>query len=309
MIFLFLALLLIFSNPVFAYQPERPVVLVHGIGFKGIRAWQSASILQYLGIKDKGMANFLEESGGYTLGKNLFIYEYDAMVPIEHIASELSLAIEEYMKLAHADNVDLVCFSMGGLVARTMLNGQTNPPVVNLITIATPHKGSYWVGVAESLKPQPEDWLFRTLGELRDRVGTDYYSLEIYRFIDSIYRFGEYPSIQQMAPDGDFVQKIESFYLSPKINVTCIAGYVLPAFDSAFIPESFVNLITDRFGPGDLVVPLHSAIWERANQIFVVKGRPDITWHSVLPYHPEVQAIVKHTLSRNYMFERLESFN
>ncbi len=309
MIFLFLCLLLLFSPPINAFKPERPVILIHGIGFRGLRAWQSPSLTKYLGLSNRGMADFLVESSGYTLGKDLFIHVYDTMEPIEHIASEFAVALDGYLQKAGASEVDLICFSMGGLVARTYLNNHVNPPVVNLITIATPHKGSYWVGVAENVKPQADDWPFRILGEFRDKVGREYESRETYRFFDLVYRFGEYPSIRQMQPGGEFMQKLETYYISSQINVTCIAGYVLPSFDSAFVPESFVDLISEHFGPGDLVVPLESALWERADQKFIVKGRPDITWHTVLPYNTEVQSIVKYILSRNYMFNKLKSIN
>lgn len=287
-----------------AFKPERPVILVHGIGFNGTLAWQSPPVLRYFDLINKGMAEFLVESSGYTLGKDLFIYKYDTMSSIEHIASEFNLALNEYLKQSGATKVDLICFSMGGLVARTLLNGVSDPPVENLITIATPHKGSYWVSVAENIKPQADDFLFKILGELRDNLENDV-SFKTYRFLDSIYRFGEYPSIGQMQPEGEFMEQLASFSLSHHIRVTCVAGYVLPSFDSAFVPETFVKLLSERFGPGDLVVPLASALWERANQVFIVKGRPETTWHSVLPYHPEVQAIVKYVLSESYMQKQL----
>ena len=304
MIFLFLAVLLLFSSHTMAFKPERPVILVHGIGFNGTLAWQSPPVLRYFELINKGLAEFLVESSGYTRGKDLFIYEYDTMATIEHIANEFNLALTKYLRQSGATKVDLICFSMGGLVARTLLNGATDPPVENLITIATPHKGSYWVSVAESVKPQADDFLFKILGELRDNLADDV-SLKTYRFLDSVYRFGEYPSIGQMQPEGEFMEKLASFSFSPHIKVTCIAGYVLPSFDSAFVPETFVRLLSERFGPGDLVVPLESALWERADQIFIVKGRPETTWHSVLPFHPEVQALVKYVLSESYMQKQL----
>lgn len=306
MIFLFLICLLIFPYKSQAFRPERPVVLVHGIGVRGSATWKSVPIFKYFGIQRKGMVEFLVESGGYTLDKDLFIYNYDTKDPIEHIASEFRTALDLYLEKTNTNEVDLVCFSMGGLVARTALNGEVDPPVKNLITIGTPHKGSYWVNVAENVKPQADDWLFRILGDIRDNMDLKKVEEETYLLIDNIYRFGEFTSLKQMEPNGEFINKLSTFYLSPKVNVTCIAGYVLPTFDSTFIKISLVEAIDEHLGPGDLIVPLESALWERSKQNFVIKGRSELTWHSALPFHEDVQAIVKYLLSQDYMLTQLK---
>ncbi|MDD2430562.1 MAG: alpha/beta fold hydrolase [Firmicutes bacterium] len=310
MLFLIIFISLILSLDAQAFIPERPAILIHGIGVRGGLTWEGIPFLRYLNLQSKSMTDFLVESSGYTLGENLLSYDYDTLDPIEHIASEFATFLDEFLKSSNSESVDLICFSMGGLIARTYLNGTKDPPVKNLITIGTPHRGSYWVEIAEQIKPQSSSWFFTTLETVLSNAELPDSSLgqETYRFLDRVYRFSEYPSLGQMEPEGEFIKNLENYYIPPEINVTCIAGLVLPAFDSALVPESLVEKISERFGAGDLIVPLESALWKNADQTFIVKGPADTTWHSSLTYNPEVQALVKYILSRDYMFSKLESF-
>lgn len=50
-----------------AFIPERPAILIHGIGFKGGLTWDGIPLLRYLNLQNRGMTDFLVESGGYTL--------------------------------------------------------------------------------------------------------------------------------------------------------------------------------------------------------------------------------------------------
>ena len=309
MFFLIISLCIMLTIQTHAFIPERPAILIHGIGFKGGLTWDGIPLLRYLNLQNRGMTDFLVESGGYTLGKDLFLYNYDTLDPIEHIASEFAVFLDKHLEETGTEEVDLICFSMGGLIARTYLNGKENPPVRNLITIGTPHRGTYWVEVAEQVKPQSGSWFFRTLEDFLAKNDGSGASLDndIYSFLDTVYRLSDYPSLGQMDPEGEFIKGLENYYVDPKVNITCIAGLVLPTFDSALVPKSLVALISEYFGEGDLIVPLESALWEKAHQSFIVKGPAETTWHTVLPYNPDVQAIVKYILSRDYMLTKLDS--
>jgi triacylglycerol lipase len=104
----------------------NPVVLVHGL-------WDTARLF--------------EQMGSLLRSKGLQVYSLD-LIPnngdasLEHLANQLADFIRDAFPAAQP--VDLVGFSMGGLVARyyvQRLNGLDR--VRKLITISSPHKGTW----------------------------------------------------------------------------------------------------------------------------------------------------------------------
>lgn len=155
--------------------PERVVVLVHGLDELG-------------GIWDD-LAPALRAQG-YTVAR----FEYPNDDPIGESAAMLAGHLRQ-LRRSGTTRVDLVCHSMGGLVARDCLTraglyggrGRGHdelPDVERLITLGTPNQGSAWVryrGVLELRERiaraiETEDW--RALnpddpGERKGGAGTD----------------------------------------------------------------------------------------------------------------------------------------
>ena len=119
-------------EPLFIRRVPRtnvPVILVHGymqnrVGFLGL-----ARALAQRGI-------------GPLYGIN---YPWFASIPSN--AKRLERFVERVRAESKAPVVDLVCHSMGGLVATEMLSTSKEPAKVRrLVTIATPHAGIAWRG-------------------------------------------------------------------------------------------------------------------------------------------------------------------
>jgi len=108
-------------------QRRRTVVLVHGI-------WDTSRVFARMG-------RWLEAHGYRALAVDL--KPSDGSVGLEKLAEQL----REFVDVQHAagESFDLVGFSMGGLVSRyyvQRLGGLER--VGRLITISSPHRGTYW---------------------------------------------------------------------------------------------------------------------------------------------------------------------
>lgn len=108
-------------------QRRRTVVLVHGI-------WDTSRVFAR-------MARWLEGRGYQALAVDLT--PSDGAVGLDELAGQLREFVER--ELEAGETFDLVGFSMGGLVSRyyvQRLGGVER--VGRLITIASPHRGTYW---------------------------------------------------------------------------------------------------------------------------------------------------------------------
>src|SRR5205085_2543864 len=89
--------------------------------------------LQAVGLMPIPRPNFLDlieylENHGYQRGQDLFIFPYDFRYSVDYNAAKLRNKINE---VAHTNSkVDLVCHSMGGLLAKSAL---TDPLVADKV--------------------------------------------------------------------------------------------------------------------------------------------------------------------------------
>jgi len=135
-------------------REQRTVVLVHGYlanrsCFLPLRAW----------LKTQGI-------------KKVLTYEYSGARGIEQAA----LGLREYLKRhVRGGRVDLVCHSLGGLIARVYLqelNGARR--VDRCITLGTPHRGTYnayWVRSRVGRELRPDSKLLARLERSRAGAG------------------------------------------------------------------------------------------------------------------------------------------
>jgi triacylglycerol lipase len=108
-------------------QDSRTVVLVHGI-------WDTSQVFAR-------MARWLEGRGFRTLAVDLA--PSDGAVGLEELAGQLRAFVGR--ELAPGETFDLIGFSMGGLVSRYFVQRLGGAERVGrLITISTPHRGTYW---------------------------------------------------------------------------------------------------------------------------------------------------------------------
>lgn len=123
--------------------PEVPVILIHGLGGSA-EAWDGR----------KGVLAALKRAG-YELGRTLFLLDYKAenngdytVVARDYLRS----AIDSAMAASGASKVDLVAFSMGGLVARYYVNSELfRRDVRTLVLIASPGRGSFAANLIRTL--------------------------------------------------------------------------------------------------------------------------------------------------------------
>ena len=104
----------------------RPVLLLHGYAQTRGDFWLLAPRLRRL------------------LGRPVFAINYWFLWPPDRCASYLSRRIDGILAATGARSVDIVAHSYGGIVARRLIEGDPSSPVLHLVTIATPHKGTWW---------------------------------------------------------------------------------------------------------------------------------------------------------------------
>lgn len=103
---------------------ETPILFIHGLG--GSKK-QYQPIIKYL--KNKGIARFYE-----------FIYESRiGLHPIKTLAKDLAEYIDKNIK---ENDINIIAFSQGGIIALTYLKYNKNRNVKKLFTLCSPHKGS-----------------------------------------------------------------------------------------------------------------------------------------------------------------------
>ncbi len=195
----------------------------------------------YEGLIEK----FKEE--GFVEGQNLFIAHYDWRQPNNESATEyLKPMIEQAKAVTGAQKVDIVAHSMGGLVARSYIQGNEYAGDVDqLITLGTPHKGAadayiVWEG---GKFPQNWEWYMRwyveqihtSLLEKKDiEVGPPLSFRQLFPSLqdllpseDFIKKDNQLIAVEELFEKNEFIQKlIESQYLLAErdIQLTTIAG-------------------------------------------------------------------------------------
>ena len=240
---------------------ERVVLLIHGLDEPG-------------GIWDQ-LAPALARVG-HTLLR--FDYANDQAITLS--ADELGFAMRQ-LDARGVGEVDMVCHSMGGLVAREWLTGggydTVSLRVGTMITLGTPHKGSPWArlrGIAET-REQVQRWAqsddldpTRLLGFLDDGTGQ--------AGID-------------LLPGSDFLSSLNERAMPTDLRVICVVGRtdepstMAGTVGSASARSALQDLLgekqaavvldeIDRLGRelGDGVVPVSSAVMDGADEVIEV---------------------------------------
>lgn len=128
--------------PCLAQSLLRPVILVHGLGGSKEASWGWG--------RPRSFFSRLVDAG-YVPGKTLYAFDYSANACGDYVelASDLAAFIDEVKAVSGYNKVDVVCHSMGGLVARKYVASEEyRGDIQNLIMISTPNRGSFAASAA-----------------------------------------------------------------------------------------------------------------------------------------------------------------
>jgi pimeloyl-ACP methyl ester carboxylesterase len=142
-------------------RDQRTVVLVHGYLANRATLLPFATYLRLRGVSQ------------------VLSFNYDSSAGIERAA----LALREYLRRhVRGGRIDLVCHSLGGLVARVYIQELGGSRRVDrCVTLGTPHRGtynSYWIWSRIGAELRPDSSLLSRLHESRsDALGVRFLSL------------------------------------------------------------------------------------------------------------------------------------
>lgn len=139
----------------------RTLVVVHGYLANRSAFMPLTAYLRYRGIKP------------------IFAFNYDSSAGVERAAHQLREYLRRHVR---GGRIDLVCHSLGGLVARVYLQDLGGHRRVDrCVTLATPHHGtynSYWLPAAVGRQLRPDSPLISRLeATSQDSVGVRFLSV------------------------------------------------------------------------------------------------------------------------------------
>lgn len=147
-----------------AQRSTTPIVLVDGYDFNGCPQRQNVAdvfgALQGLLVRD---------------GSKILFFD-DCVWPnqtIENLGGWLARGISNFIDRTGAESVDVVAYSMGGLIAREVLSMNPHPPIRKLILIGTPNLGTGWGGLALNSQGQemmPNSVFLRNLNSISEHA-------------------------------------------------------------------------------------------------------------------------------------------
>lgn len=196
-------------------------------------------------------------------GFEVRLWDYDWRQDIKRLGAALAIDIAADT----APDIRIVAHSMGGLVARAALQS-TQDRVTQLITLGTPHHGSY--SALQALRGSYS--VVRRLAALDGRFGAEMLAANV---------FGSFPSLYQMLPDAVLAGKLQLGTASawPKSDprpdprllelraafpaalaplderVHCIVGTHQPTIVSALATEKEFRYTVTLQGDGTVPVP------------------------------------------------------
>ncbi len=144
------------------------------------------------------------ENNGYQENKDLFVFPYDWRLNIDYLAGSgaandpntLANKIQAILNQTHADKVEIVAHSMGGLIVKRYLEAFGTSSVNSFIDIATPHLGA---PDAFKILSYGDDLDFNYLG-----IGLN--SQRVY------YISQNFPSVYQLLPSKEYFGSNDANY-------------------------------------------------------------------------------------------------
>ncbi len=226
-----------------------PVLLVHGLNGNTATNWQKAN------------CNFVDRLGQFAQ-----VFTID-LIPangdIKEVAKQLSLKINLIKQKTKSPQIDLVSYSMGGLVSRWYTRGDLNNSIRKLIMIGTPNHGSGLLYLHDVLH-QPENKL--------DMLQA--FKIPVRALIEKIIEGDPFQAGLQMIPNSLFLQELNGDgedILSPNIKYYTIAGTI------AKLDVRFGDSMLRIKGKNDGVVSVKSVKLDNVPNIEVPYNHLNIT--------------------------------
>ncbi|HEX3046238.1 MAG TPA: hypothetical protein VHY08_15890 [Bacillota bacterium] len=246
----------------------RPLLIVHGINSNARSTYGAPGKFSKKG-RSKSMFTFLE-SIGYKAGQDLFWYSYQTRRPISISMNILKAQITKTLQLTHSTEVDLLTFSLGGIISKYYLISPCyQNEVKRLIMIAPPFLGSHRADWIQTLFPQRKEVsLHEGVAKLWTPQILSYH----------------HPVLMQLA-------KIPF----PKDVTTTIIAMKQEIAEQGLI-SIYLRALTRWVGEGDLTVPLESTKIDVDYHLEIHEEFSRKAIHGFLPDNPGVQHYVAQQL-------------
>lgn len=176
-------------------------VLFHTRSERGAGPTTGPVVLMQHGYVNNGAVWFFTARALEAQGYRVFTMDQSAFAPLDGMGDGLAARIDEVLAATGASQLTLVAHSMGGLVCRAYLRGHGDARVLRLITMGSPHHGTFHAHLASGpngAQMRPGNTWLTALNTTR--VNVPFTSL--YSLYDTIIT----PQDSSMMPEADNVQ-------------------------------------------------------------------------------------------------------
>jgi pimeloyl-ACP methyl ester carboxylesterase len=235
--------------------PHHPIIFIHGLGGRPSDWENKEANRDYVGfLEDIGLDRNFFHLYSYADYNHDGVYDWEG--DINGIASDLPTVVEELSEKSKEvggdGKVDVVAFSLGGLVSRAYFASSSfSHKIGKFIDIATPHQGVYLgeiVNLLDSIPlkgPAIRKAFLKFVGSIwnsvREGQGMDFDS----------------PAAQQVIPKSEFLQFLNQVEKTPKtLDYYCLYGDIHVTFNQKLFRWT---LKSQKFGLGDLIMTPESA--------------------------------------------------
>lgn len=241
--------------------PQHPAIFIHGLGGRP-EDWTTGDKKIYFDTLKEDLYNYPEDylvaypyadADGDT---STYDYQGDVTKISADLESYVNALSQKHIADGGDGKVDLVGFSLGGLVARQYLNTHSaDHKIRKVITIATPHEGAYIF--------TPERWfdLIPFAGNYLKRAFNVFMENTVLAFVNFLDASGQpkdldSPAIQQIVPGSNFLAILNSlFWTTPEPEYETLYGDI----DAEFRQKIFFFTLKKRFSIGDGFIKAESA--------------------------------------------------
>lgn len=179
-----------------------------------------------------GMAsclNLIHAEGQASLGSQydlILTFDYENLnTRLQDAAKALKAQLEQVgVTAASGQRLDILAHSMGGLVARWFIEREGGDALVNrLVMVGTPNGGTPIATLKENGYVVLKTWAYSNLVAILNGLTTAYIGgvvvAGLMKLLDTVSN-----TLDQMAPDADFIQELANSTAPPNVRYAVIAG-------------------------------------------------------------------------------------
>ena len=198
----------------------EPVIFIHGLGGNAQEWEEGDKKIHWEELIKVGYPRHYLRSYAYSDADGN-PETYDNQGDVRLISRGMKELVNEMAEINQLEGgkgkVDLVGFSLGGLIARYYLNEKGEEKVDQLVTIGTPHRGSWLLGYEDSLDSTDPSHTRRIIT-----------NLIINAFLKNFLGYNlnlEGPALQEIRPKSKFLKELNSVSYN-KIKAMATAGNI-----------------------------------------------------------------------------------